>query len=188
MQHKLFKWCDNTNIPIAPIWESICKCWRSTWYCFWYRFLISLGEIVYHIIQSQDHSSSDHGNVKLEGKYINIVSEQWSHRSDCRWNQLSVDMEEHCHICHWLVALLNNRMQQEFYICFWQKFGNLEISSFCLNTRSDEGPLYCGPKVHQCWSIVSWLFNAPALSSWVLLHFLILHIQALLFPPPKQLI
>ena len=70
------------------------------------------------------------------------------HTVDCRWNQLSVDMEAR-HICHWFLALHHNRIQQEFYVCIWQKFRTLKVSSFCMNNRSDEGPLYCGPQLHQ---------------------------------------
>ena len=51
--------------------------------------------------------------------------------------------------CHWFVALHHNKTHGEFYICLWQKFCTLEVSSFCLKPRIEEGPLYCGPQLHQ---------------------------------------
>ena len=86
-------------------------------------------------------------------------------------------------ICHRFVALLNNKTGGECYICIWQKFCTLEVWSFCLKPGIEEGPLYCGPQLYQCWSSLSRVFDAPALSSWVLLHFLVLHTRALLDPP-----
>ena len=44
----------------------------SDW-CYWDVSVVT--SLVQHLIQSHDISSSDHGNVKLEGKYMNTVSE-----------------------------------------------------------------------------------------------------------------
>ena len=51
-------------------------------------------------------------------------------------------------------------MMQEFYICLWQKFWTLEVSSFCLKPGIEEGPLYCGLQPHQ------WLLKNSFKSFW----------------------
>ena len=86
-------------------------------------------------------------------------------------------------ICQWFVALLNNNTCGEFYICLWQKFCTLEVSSLLVNTKGNNGPLYCGPQLHQCWSTLSRICDSPALSSWSHLQFLVIHTQVLLNPP-----
>ena len=152
----------------------------------------------------QGHRASAKGKYKILHKFYYSAMQQisdkwlwWSSMSILNWShsRLQVKLIKYWHggasqpfvtdLLHcWIIKLVENDI-----FAFGRTSVPLKFHPFKWTPRVMRGHYTV---VHSftslCWSSLSRVFNSPALSILLFLQFLVLHTQALLFPPPKQVI